>query len=103
MTAERTPTKTRKPSLRWRKPKAPTGLARVCWTGHEDRELTFGGERIATVAPERKEHRGPIVGWYWHGRLENGSYKNTAGEPVATREEAQAACIAWVREKLGAA
>jgi hypothetical protein len=100
MTAETTPT--RKPSLRWRKCKAPTGLARVCWTGHEDRELTLGGEEIATVRPVTDGRRGAITGWWWAGRV-GASHENTYRTPLATREEAQAACIAWAREKLGAA
>ena len=99
MTAHTT-TKPRKPSLRWRKPKAPTGLARVCWTQYENRELTYGGEVLARVCAQRdRMGRGELLGWYWYGGVGEDRV-NTCGALVATREECQDACIAWIRAKL---
>jgi hypothetical protein len=96
MTASAQPA-ARKPSLRWRKPKAPTGLARITWTGAEARELFLDGERVGTAAPLCKGHE--IVGWYWYAHA-GAESRNTASAPVVTRELAQDACMEWVKARL---
>lgn len=98
-----TETITRKPSLRWRRPKAPTGLARVGWRGGDNRELTYSGEVLARVYAHRGQfNRGALQGWYWVARIGD-DLVNTCNALVATREECQEACITWVRAKLAAA
>lgn len=95
-----------KPRLRWRKAEMPSGLARISY-GYLSRrafELWYGDQRLADARPNYKGWSRVQEGYSWCC----GSFKefgierrNTMDKPVATIDEAKAACEAYVRQCLG--
>lgn len=89
--------------LRWRRQPRATGLASVC-QGERGYELTYGGERVASVAPAYKGWSREREGYYWSALSDalGVALRNTAGEGLLyeTIEEAKEACRAYVREQL---
>ena len=90
-----------KPRLTWKKTPRSKGLARVC-EGELGYDLRMDGIQVgganplfAWSSPRTK------IGYYWSVRsLGAIKHKNTADAPVATMEEAQTQCLAYVRKCL---
>jgi len=84
--------------MRWRKEKAPTGLARIC-SGPQGYELTENGIEYASVSAFQVRWQ-VYEGWYWLADAENVPYKNTCWNPVETEEQAKADAMAYVKQCL---
>lgn len=88
-----------KPRLRWRREPNETGL-RAVGQGERGYDLMYGDECIGRARPLTRGWRTGPSGYYWHARA-GGLLRNTAGDPgYATVDEAKAACMAWVKERL---
>lgn len=85
-------------AMRWKRDKAPTGLARI-FAGHPGYTLADGNVRFATVGELDKGR-----GWFWVTGWESGlPSKNTCDEPSVDAESAKAAAMLYVREQLALA
>lgn len=87
----------------WKKEPDETGLARVV-QGPRGVDLRVNGKRVAYVRPHLVASR-EYKGWWWCARSDEHGIplRNTATTPVATMEEAKAACEQYVRSVLGEA
>jgi hypothetical protein len=86
--------------LSWRKEPNERGLASI---GQPPRgyELRFDGKQIAGVSPLFAGWSRDIKGWYYCARSDEYGVPlmNTcSGKPFATKDEAKAACDAYVRK-----
>jgi hypothetical protein len=87
--------------LTWRREPSMQGLARVT-QGPRGAILKVNGEDVGRVYANRDYRTHRHNGWYWTARGNGVALKNTCGTPVASIEEAKAACAAYVRECLKA-
>ena len=91
------------PRLRWRKQPNETGLARIV-QGPRGYDLWYGDRDLGSAHPlTHWPDRYTIVGYYWSVGSDKDlgiAHRNTASAPVATMEEAKAACLAYIKECL---
>lgn len=93
----------KKPKGRWTWKREPreTGLAGVFQSARERGwHLRWNGVRVGHVVATYKGSRYEVAGYYWYALASELGIptKNTAYKPVATVEEAKAACLAWCQE-----
>jgi hypothetical protein len=89
-------------TMRWKKHKRETGLAAVGAGRYRASDYHDGTVKYATVYPSGGSWRGPLVGWYFVGRID-GIHINTCNQLVPTEAEAKANAEAWVKAALAAA
>lgn len=87
--------------LTWSKEPSEKGLAAVC-QGERGRILKVNGSEVGYAGAVYQGWSRVVAGYYWYasdGKL-GIAHRNTADSPVATLEDAQKACEAYVRECL---
>ncbi len=83
--------------LIWRRQLSERGLAPVC-----PYQLFYGGESIGSVGHVRSGFTTHSKeGYFWAARGDNVPWRNTAGAPLPTVEEAKEQCEDYVRFCLG--
>jgi hypothetical protein len=90
-----------KPRLSFKKTPRSKGLARVC-EGELGYDLRIDGIHVGGAKPLLAWSAARTkIGYYWWVKSIGAiKHKNTADAPVATMEEAQAQCLAYVRKCL---
>lgn len=84
----------------WRR--EPHQPNRASWGRERGWELRYKRQTVGAVYPRYELGNGMLSGWYWSSRNQTLGIplRNTASEPVATADEAKAACLAYVQEQL---